>query len=187
LDAALSYGSRESPGIISSSHDPRAVRRYRLAGFDIHPAMLMWGTVRRSAIPSLSGVREGSAEDIELLDEVDRISRGHGHGVDHKVMVTQWALRIYERGTSRAYAYLYPAGGPHLLAATDPDSARRVLWAALEHSDPDTPVDFHNVTAEQSWALDVGLEAGMELHNRGFLALRSMPVPAPYIPSGHFL
>lgn len=187
LDAALSYGSPESPGIICSSHDPRAVRRYRLAGFDLHPALLLWGTVRRSAIPSLPGVREGGADDIGLLDEIDRISRGHGHGVDHEVMVTQLALRIYERGTSRAYAYLHPSGGPHLLSATDVQSARSVLWAALEHSAPDTRVDFHNVTAEQSWALDVGLEAGMEVHNRAFVALRSMPVPTPYIPSGHFL
>ncbi len=187
LDAALAYGPPDSPGIISSSHDPRAVRRYRLAGFDIHPAMLMWGTVRRSAIPALPDVREGSADDIELLDEIDRASRGHGHGVDHEVLVSQWPLRIYERGTSRAYAYLYPAGGPHLLAATDPDSASSVLWAALETAQPDKPVDFHNVTGEQSWALDVALAAGMEVHNRGFLALRAMPVPAPYIPSGHFL
>ncbi len=187
LDAALTYGSAESPGVICSSHDPRAVRRYRLAGFDLHPAMVMWGAVPRSAIPSLTGVREGSAGDFDLLDDIDRATRGHGHGVDHLLLLAEFPLRIYEQGQSRAYAYFYRVGGAHLLAATDVQAARQVLWAALEHSHPDTPVDFHNVTAEQSWALDVGLAAGMEVHNRGFLALRAMAPPTPYIPSGYFL
>ncbi|MGH3446544.1 MAG: GNAT family N-acetyltransferase, partial [Nocardioidaceae bacterium] len=45
LDAALSYAP-SGPGFICSSQDAKAIRRYRLAGFDIHPAMLMWGHVR---------------------------------------------------------------------------------------------------------------------------------------------
>lgn len=187
LEAALSYGSQQSPGMICSSHDPRAVRRYRLAGFDLHPTMLMWGTVARSAIPAFGDVRRGSADDIGLLDEVDRATRGYGHGVDHGQLLSELELRIYEKRRSRAYAYLHPNGGAYLLAGTDTDSARNVLWAALECSDPETPFSFHNLTAEQSWAIDVGLAAGMEVHNRGFLALRSMSPPTPYIPSGHFL
>lgn len=187
LDAAVAYGPIEAPGIICSSHDPRAVRRYHLAGFVLHPAMLMWGTVRRSAIPSLHGVRDGRPEDVDLLDEIDRASRGHAHGGDHEVMMAEFGLRVFEEGLSLAYAYLRPTGGPYLLAGTDVKSARTVLWSALEQSAPDAPASFHNVTAEQSWALDVGFAAGMELHNRGFLALRAMGVPTPYIPSGHFL
>ena len=187
LDAALAYAPADAPGIISSSHDPRAVRRYRLAGFDIHPAMLMWGTVRRAAIPSLPAVRDGGADDIGLLDDIDRACRGHGDGVDHQVLVSQWPPQLYEQGTSRAYAYCYPAGGPHLLAATDPHSASSVLWSALATAKPDKPVEFHNISAEQAWAVDVGLAASLELHNRGYLALRAMAPPTPYIPSGHFL
>ena len=39
----------------------------------------------------------------------------------------------------------------------------------------------------QEWAVDVGLAAGMEVHGRGYLALRHMRPPMPYLPSGHFL
>lgn len=59
LDAALAYGPPGCPGIICSSQDPRAVRSYRLAGFDLHPTMLLWGPVARSAIPTLPHVRVG--------------------------------------------------------------------------------------------------------------------------------
>lgn len=187
LEAALGYGEADSPGIICSSHDPRAARRYRLAGFDLHPTMLMWGVVQRSALPALTGLRDGTADDIELLDELDRGTRGAGHGVDHCVLLEQLPLRIYEHGRSRAYAYLHPSGGAHLLAGTDVRSAAAVLWATLAMADPNTPIGFHNLTAAQQWAVDVGLQAGLELHNRGYLALRAMAPPTPYIPSGHFL
>lgn len=187
LEAALSHGRDDCPAMVCSSHDPRAARRYRLAGFHLHPAMLMWGTVSRAAIPAVSNIRAGSADDVELLDAIDRATRGYGHGVDHRLLQSEFELWIYERTHSRAYAYVHPTGGPYLLAGTDTDSAVTVLWAALAESDPASPCGFHNLTAEQEWAVDVGLQAGMELHNRGFLALRSMPPPAPYIPSGHFL
>src|SRR4051812_24814935 len=37
LDAALSHGSGVLRGMIAASEDPLAVRRYRLAGFGLHP------------------------------------------------------------------------------------------------------------------------------------------------------
>lgn len=187
LDAALGHGAPGCPGMICSSHDPRAVRRYRLAGFDLHPTMLLWGIVPRSVIPALPHVRQGSGDDVELLDDIDRATRGFAHGVDHQVLMSQFALQVYEAGPRRGYAYGQSARGVHLLAASDPEAATTLLWATLAQSDPETPFSFHHVTGEQSWAIDVGLAAGMEVHSRGFLALRAMPVPAPYLPSGHFL
>jgi hypothetical protein len=44
-----------------------------------------------------------------------------------------------------------------------------------------------NLTAEQEWAVDVGLAAGLELTNAGYVCLRGMRPPNPYIPSGMFL
>ena len=188
LWSALAHAPAGSPGIICSSHDPRAVRLYRLAGFEIHPAMLMWGRVRRTVLPPLDSVREGVAADIELLDTIDRASRGHAHGVDHSLLVDQYPLLVVERGGgSRGYAYLYPDGAPYLLAATDGGAASAVLWASLAASDEGVEVAIHNLTSTQGWAVDVGLAAGLALHSRGYLALRAMPPPAPYIPSGHFL
>jgi GNAT superfamily N-acetyltransferase len=39
LDAALAYGTGCLRGMVASSVDPKAVRRYRLAGFTMHPSM----------------------------------------------------------------------------------------------------------------------------------------------------
>jgi hypothetical protein len=102
-------------------------------------------------------------------------------------MLVDFELRVLERGGSRGYAYLHAQGGPYLLAATDPATAQRLLWAALADADPTTPIGYHNLTAQQQWAIDVGLQAGMEIHTGGYLALRAKEPPTPYIPSGHFL
>lgn len=189
MQAALAYGppGPEAPGFICSSHDPRAVRRYRLSGFNVYPTMPMWGAVSRASIPSLSHVRDGDDEDIDLLNDIDRACRGFAHGVDHEILVRQFALKVVDRGASRGYAYRYSMGAPYLLAATDPVAASYVMWATLAESNPDTPVDFGQLSSDQAWAIDVGLAAGLELHNRGYLALRGMAPPSPYIPSGHFL
>ena len=40
--------------------DPRRVRRYRLAGFRLHPQMFLCGPVDRAALPVVERVREGS-------------------------------------------------------------------------------------------------------------------------------
>jgi GNAT superfamily N-acetyltransferase len=186
LDAALDYGAPDSPGIICASHDPKAARRYQLAGFRLHPAMLFYGHVRRSALPAVHGVRDGDAADIELMDKVDRTTRGAGHGVDHTVMVDQYRLVVIDEGARRGYAYLYRAGAPYLLSATDDETAARLLWTALAGADSE-PVDFHYLTSRHEWAVDIGMQAGLELYNRGYLALRGLDPPSAYLPSGHFL
>ena len=43
------------------------------------------------------------------------------------------------------------------------------------------------LTAAQEWAVDVALTAGLSLRTEGYLCLRHMRPPAPYIPSGAFL
>ena len=186
LKAALAHGPWDA-AMVCSTNDPRAVRRYRLAGFDIHPAMLMWGHVRRASVPALPDVRSGTPTDVELLDRVDRASRGYGRRVDHELLVQQYPLVVVEHGASRGYAYLLANGSPYLLAATDAEAARRTLWAALAHSTPDVPVDFGNITSGQSWAIDLGMSAGLELHNHGYVAVQGMAPPWPYLTAGPFL
>jgi hypothetical protein len=41
-----------------------------------------------------------------------------------------------------------------------------------------------HVTPENSWAVDVGLAAGLELDQGGYQALRHMRPAAPYLPHG---
>ncbi|HEU4514999.1 MAG TPA: GNAT family N-acetyltransferase [Nocardioidaceae bacterium] len=187
LEAALAYGSGCLRGMICSSADPRAARRYRLAGFTLHPTMSLTGVVDRSLLPVVERVREGTTGDIDLMDSVDRQVRDAAHGVDHEVLTQMYRLVVVDRSTGSGYAYVAPGGSPYLLAATNRRTATDLLWEALAGSDPGAPATIGHVTAANEWAVDVGLAARLPLRTSGYLALRGMKPPAPYLPSGHFL
>lgn len=187
LDAALSHGSGALRGMIAASEDPLAVRRYRAAGFTLHPTMLLWGRVARDALPVVERVREGSAGDIDLLNSVDRQVRDAAHGVDHEILVSTYRLVVVDRTTGSGYAFVEPGGGPYLLAATNRRTATDLLWETLAASTPDAPVVVPRLTPVNEWAVDVGMACRLELWTRGYLALRGMRPPAPYLPSGYFL
>ena len=187
LDAALSYGSGCLRGMLAASEDPAAVRRYRLAGFTLHPTMLLWGSVPRAALPVVERVRDGSIGDLDLLNSVDRQVRDSAHGVDHEILTRLHRLVVTDRSTGSGYAYVPQGGGAYLLAATNRRTATDLLWEALAASSPDQPVTVDHITTGNEWAIDVGLACRMELWTRGYLALRGMKPPVPYLPSGHFL
>ena len=185
LAVALDHGRGCLRGMLSSSSDPKAVRRYRLAGFSLHPQMYLTGTVERSAIPVVDKVRDGSASDIELMDSIDRRIRGAAHGPDHPLMIRLWQLLVSETSTGSGYAYVDERGGVALLAATNRRTATRLLWEALARSNSSTPIG--HVTAANEWAVDVGLAARLELHTEGYLGLRGMRPPTPYLHNGALL
>lgn len=187
LDAALSYGAGCLRGMLASSIDPRAVRRYRLAGFSLHPTMLLWGSVDRGLLPVVDSVREGSLADRDLADSVDRLTRGAAHGPDHETLAAVTTMLVVDRPTGQGYAYVRPGGSVALLAATNERTAQRLLWESLARSEPDRPVEVGRVTAAQEWAIDVAMAARLEVHQRGYLALRHMRPPATYLPSGWHL
>jgi GNAT superfamily N-acetyltransferase len=187
LDASLHYGRGCLRGILAASADPRAARRYRLAGFTLHPTMLMSGTVRRDQLPVVERVREGSAGDVDLMNSVDRLVRDAAHGVDHEVLTASYRLVVIDRSTGSGYAYVEPDGGPYLLAATNRRTATDLLWETLAASSPDRECTIAHLTAVNEWAVDVGLAARMDLNSTGYLGVRHMKPPMPYIPSGHFL
>jgi GNAT superfamily N-acetyltransferase len=187
LDAALGAAPADAPGIIGSSSDPKAVRRYRLAGFDLHPMALMHGRVEPGRLPAVAGVREGGPADRDLLDQVDRHCRGSGHGTDHCVLTEQFPLLVADRAGGRGYAYAYSSGGAYLLAAETEETASALLYACLARTPPDRPVYTGHITAAQQWAFDVAVRLRLEVHNRGFLCLRNLPPPRCYLPSGQFL
>ena len=139
LDAALDYGSGSLYGMVASSDDPAAIRRYRLAGFSLHPTMLLWGKVPRASLPVVERVREGSLGDIDLMNSVDRQTRGAAHGVDHEVLCRTHRLVVADRTTGSGYAYVTPGSGTYLLAATNRRTATDLLWEALAASSPDPP------------------------------------------------
>lgn len=185
LAAAMDHGRGCLHAMLSASDDPRAVRRYKLAGFDLHPQMHLTGIVDRTAIPLVEKVREGSAADIDLMDSLDRATRGAAHGADHELMLATWRLLVSDCSTGSGYAYVDGRGRVALLAADNRRTASRLLWAAL--ADATGPVTVPHLTAANQWALDVGIAARLDLGRAGYLGLKRLRPPAPYIHDGALL
>lgn len=185
LDAAVGYGAGCLRGMLTARPDPQALRRYRGAGFTLHPTMRLSGVVDRSALPAVDGVRAGTAADTDLVDSVDRRVRGATHRPDHAFVLQHHTLLVCDLLTGSGYAYV--AGwGIAQLAATNRAVAQRLLWAGLARTAPGSPVDVRNLTSDQEWAVDVGLAAGLRVEQDAYLALRHMRPPAPYVPSTAF-
>jgi GNAT superfamily N-acetyltransferase len=185
LAAAMNHGRGCTRAMLSASSDSKAVRIYRSAGFDLHPQMYLTGTVERSALPVVEKVRDGSAADTDLMDSLDRAARGAGHGVDHELMIRSWRLLVSDTSTGSGYAYVDERGRLALLAASNRRTATRLLWAALAEA-PQEAIVGH-VTAANQWVLDVCLAAGLRLNQEGYLGLRGMKPPAPYVHNGALL
>lgn len=184
LDAATAYGARCDVGLLSASVDPRAVRRYWRAGFALHPQMLLQGTVDRSALPAVHGVRDGRPDDVELMDEVARGRRGGGHGPDHAALAQTGRPLVAETATGRGFAYTEPAR-LSLLAATDAATATLLLHECLARAEGRYLVP--HVTGANLWAVDAGLAAGLDLAQLGYLGVRGIDPPAPYVHNGALL
>jgi GNAT superfamily N-acetyltransferase len=179
LAPALEHGRGCLRGMFNASSDPRALRRYHAAGFTLYPQMFVRGTPDRSQIPVIDRVRDGTESDIDLMDSVDRRTRGAAHGPDHQLLIGQFRLVVSETSSGQGYAYV--DDGIALLAATDRRTASRLMWEAIASSDE---VLIGHITPENSWAVDVGLAARLELHQEGYQALRHMRPPKPYLSHG---
>ena len=185
LAAALHHGRGCLRGMLSASADAKAVRRYRAAGFSLHPQVYLSGSVDRAAIPVVEKVRDGSSGDFELMDSIDRRVRGAAHGPDHALLLDTFRLVVSDTSTGSGYAFHAGDGTPMLLAATNRRTATRLLWECLAATDGGGYVP--HVTAANEWAIDVGLAARLSVHTSGYLCLRGMKPPAPYVPHGSLL
>ena len=130
-------------------------------------------------------VRDGSASDFELMDSIDRRARGAAHGPDHALLSRMFRLVVSDTSTGSGYAFHAADGTPTLLAATNRRTATRLLWECLAASGDRAFVP--HVTAANEWAIDVGLAARLDLVQEGFLALRGMRPPTPYLHHGSLL
>jgi GNAT superfamily N-acetyltransferase len=188
LGRTVQYGRACLRGIVCCSPHPVAARAYRKAGFDLHPVMRLDGTVDPGRLAAPDGpVVVGSAAQRDMMDSVDRRLRGGAHGVDHTFMLRHHRLFVVDEFAGSGYCYLREDGRVELLAATSRRLATRLLTAALLSLPEGGRASLRDVTAEQQWAVDVGLAAGLELSTGGYLCLRGMRPPSPYIPSAGFL
>ena len=187
FEVSMTHGRGCLRGMLSTPAHPAAVRLVRQSGFSVHPWMRATGTVARGVLPVVERVREGGVGDVDLMDSVDRQVRGAAHGVDHPWLAARHRLRVVDRTTGSGYVYVAPNGGPLLLAATNRRTAADLLWESLAATDPAVPVSAARITAANAWALDVALEAGLEVTTHGYLGVREMRPPTPYLPHAHLL
>ncbi len=183
LEPALAYGAGCSRGLLAASDDPRALRRYWAGGFALHPQVVLAGPVSRAALPAAHGVRAGLAEDREWMDDLDRTHRGGPHDdADHLSLADQGELLVTT--DRRGYAYAGPSG-PVLLSADSEQAARSLLVECLARTGERADVD--HVTGANQWAVDLGLRVGLVPTTRGYLAVRGMEPPSPYVHHGALL
>jgi len=185
LSRTWEYGAAVSSGIVASTPDPRAIRAYaRLSGFEVHPMLQASGTVDDRLMPSLDGVREGTAADLDFAAHVDRCTRGapHGPDLDYHLANGGTFLVLPDRG----YSVGSPSG-PDIVAALDDEAGATLLNACLSICGREGVVHIKRIGASHQWAVQVALDAGLALRPWGPLITRnSGAARAAYLPDSAF-
>jgi GNAT superfamily N-acetyltransferase len=184
LEAAGTYAAGATERMIESSSDPRAMRRYFLAGLAMHPAAEMRGQPDRQAIPRSLPGRPGVEGDLELVAEVEaQLGRSRTEDVAFALNDGRRRMDVVESGPGRGWV-LWQPDRLIMLGATDEQSAAALLWRFLAGSEGEIVV--HSLTAVQQWAFDVLHRARLTAQIRGSLFVEGMPLPVPWIPSGWY-
>ncbi|WNI15193.1 GNAT family N-acetyltransferase [Actinacidiphila sp. ITFR-21] len=177
LARALVHGRACLRGVVCLPDNPVAARTLRRAGFHLHPALRLSGPPDPDRLTPPDGpVHMGTERHRDLLDSVDRRTRGGAHGADHEELLRHYRLFVVDDLAGSGYCYTRD-GRVELLAATSRRLATRLLTAALLATPPGEPTRVDHVLAEAQWAVDVGVTAGLEIASSGFVALRGMRPP----------
>ena len=183
IERALAYGEGAGVRMIQSSPDPRAMRRYALAGLAMHPAAEMRGTPARAAIPAGLPGRDGDASDLELVTAVEAaIGRSRTEDVAFG-LEQDFRLDVVDDAGRRGWSLWFP-GRLLMLGATDEQTAAALLWRYLGESGDE--VLAFGLTSAQNWAFDVAHRSRLTLRVDGAMFVDGMAVPAPWIPSGWY-
>jgi predicted N-acetyltransferase YhbS len=182
LEATM--GRLHGSGALCASSDPKALRRYRRAGFDLIPAYDATGPLDRALIPSADGVRLGSYDtDRDFVERIARLQRGAPHGPDVDYFAAEgWRLFVIDTAAGQGYVVCRDFG-PAVLGASSPLAAARLLWTAL--AEATKPIEISWMSHDQQWALDVALDARLRLRPGGSRCVQgAVGAMSPYIPSG---
>jgi len=184
LDATLGYADGARVRMILTSPDPRALRRYALAGLAIHPAVEAGGTIDRSAIPRGLPGRPGDASDLGLVAEVDAGLRGSRAEDAAFLLATGARLEVVDGAAGRGYA-VHRDTRLAMLGATDDTTAAALLWRVL--AELGDKAEIWCLTAGQDWAVKVALAARLKVVGTGPLFVDGMDrPPGPWVPSGWY-
>ena len=184
LEAAMGYAAGATQPMIQSSSDPRAMRRYFLAGLAMHPTAAMGGQPDRRAIPPSLPGRDGVKGDLELVAEVEaQLGRSRTEDVAFGLGDRRSRFDVVDSDPGRGWM-LWNADGLVMLGASNEQTAAALLWRFLAGSEGEVLV--HGLTAAQQWAFDVLHQARLTAQIRGSLFVDAMAVPVPWIPSGWY-
>lgn len=181
LRAALGHGGGGRGALIASSTDPRAMRLYARAGFDLRPCVGAGGVVDRSAIPA--GLRSRPTDDLEAAGAVGERVRGAAYAPADLAVLDLPVLAVPGRGFA-----VHDDGSPTLLCADDEAVAEDLLWSCFAAGPRGGTVGLDLITAGQDWAVQAVLAAGLALTPDGPLFTRGELGPLrPWLPSGTLL
>lgn len=184
IDATLQ--TKAEVGAICASDDPKALRRYQRAGFELVPCYEAEGSLDRSLLPAVEGVSRASYDDRrDFVEELAVLQRGAPHGPDLDLWSALGrALFITDTAVGRGYVVCVDSG-VGVLAATTPAAAQALLWTALAEST--TALEVGYLRHDQQWAIDVVLDARLPLRPAGSLCTAGPIGPmSPYLPNGAF-
>jgi GNAT superfamily N-acetyltransferase len=185
---ALEYGASQPGGIILSTAHPAAMRRYaRSDGYRLLPAVRLTGAWNAARVPDGLRARPGDLEaDATTIEAASRCVRGASHMRDLPTLIERPGVRLLVvDGEGFAIAR---NGWPWLLAARSEAAAEDLLWSVFVSGPRGGSVEVDYVTAENQWAIRVGLAAGLVLSPDGPTFVRGAVGPmAPYLPNGAYL
>ena len=186
MRAALTHAEGTRGGLICSSVDPKAMRLYARAGFDLRPCVAAAGIVDRTKIPASLESRE--SDDAEQAAELSVPVRGGAYGAEDLAALAArpgFGMRLLD---GRGFAIHYGNGSPSVLCAHDEEAAQDLLWSCFAHGQPGASVHVDFITAGQDWAVQTVLRAGLPLSPEGPLYTRGDLGPLrPWLPSGSLL
>lgn len=130
LERALATVEGAEAGLIVASDDPRAIRRYALAGFALRPTLSAAGTPDPRWLPDSPGTRMGGEADLDLTEALDLRVRGAARGADLATVLGAGGRLVVADGPRRGYAVLRESS-LFTLAADDEPTAVALLARAL--------------------------------------------------------
>ena len=185
LDASLRTARGAGAALILSSTDPKAMRRYARAGFELRPCVAAAG-IPVGARPEPEAEEVTAAEAAGVARLAGRAVRGAAYDVRDLEMISAGGsslLAIAGRGFAA-----HREGSPKLLAATDEDAAAALMRACFAAAPRGGTVQVDLIHAGNDWAVRTCLDAGLALSPDGPIFTRGRLAPLrPWIPSGALL
>jgi GNAT superfamily N-acetyltransferase len=185
---ALAYGADQRGGIILSSTHPAAMRRYaRSPGYRLIPTIGLSGAWDPRRVPRDLRCRPGDlAADAQTIEAASRHVRGASHLPDLPIHLERPGMTLLVvDGDGFACAC---DGRLTLLAARTEAAAADLLWGAMTSGTRGGTAEIEFISADNGWAIDVGLEAGLSLTGCGPMFVRGeIGTLAPFLPNGAYL